>query len=99
MYEFFNNVSKSPSEKYEKYYVKFTITFFGSIKHLKLGSDSAMCRHINCKTKHKKTCTKIITQKYYNKNGWKALENKETHTESKEPKSLTQKYGEAGHAA
>ena len=28
------------------------------------------------------------------KNGWKAPENLETHTESKEPKSQTKKYGE-----
>ena len=61
-----------------------------------------MCKHMKCKAKHEKNCTKIITiQKWWNscskmstKNGWKALEHLETDTESQKPKSWTENYGE-----
>ena len=74
---------------------------------MKLGSDSGMCKHINCKTKHQKIAPKlslsendeILGEKNIEINSWKTLENLDTDTESKEPKSRTKKYGETRAAA
>ena len=74
---------------------------------MKPGSDSGMCKHINWQTKHQKIAPKlslskndeIPAEKTIEINSWKALENLDTDTESKEPKSRTKKYGETRAAA
>ena len=36
LYELFNNVSKSPTKKYEKHKETFTVHFFDDIKHFEI---------------------------------------------------------------
>ena len=41
----------------------FAIHIFGDIKHFEIDSDSGMCTHINCITKHQEIAPKLSLSK------------------------------------